>query len=266
MEPAGIPYARVEAIGNDFILTSREVLPHPPDSSLARTLCDRREGIGADGWILLSSGPKEWRIEIFNADGSHARQCGNGLRCVARYLAEQTGKEHFLIHSPSGEHEASILEDGEVSVTLGPSTVGDSVEIVLEGRCWRGRRARVGNPHLVILVEALPDDDTFALHGRGLSTHPMFADGINVEMAAVESPREVSLLVWERGAGATRACGSGAAAVVAVAQESGLVEDRCRVKMPGGDLVVERSVDGQTTIIGEAKVLHRGKIPAPLFR
>lgn len=267
MKPRHIPFTTVDALGNDFILTLARDLPHLPDPETVLRILDADGGTGTDGWIVLSEADGDsWRIDIYNSDGSTARQCGNGLRCVAKFLAAETGRDHFLIHSPSGEHHARIDREGGVTVGLGRSVVGEEIQLLHGGQRFEGTRVEVGNSHLVITLDKLPDENSFTEVGKALANDRIFGDGINLEMVSLVSSREFSMMIWERGAGPTRACGSGAAAALSVLHERGLVESTCQVKMPGGDLLVTRSSDGQVTICGEATIGVSGELSPTFFR
>jgi diaminopimelate epimerase len=205
---------KYHGLGNDFLIAFDE----PVDAELARAVCDRHRGVGADGLIGATREP---RMVLYNADGSRAETSGNGLRCLARALVDvawQRGPE-FAIATDAGSRRVAIATDGSVSVDMGPANID-------------GEHVDLGNPHRVVFVESLdglagperPEENVeFVVTGPG--------DG------------ELSMRVWERGVGETQACGSGASAAAAVAHAKGLVAERVTVHQPGGDVVVDLSGD-----------------------
>ncbi len=249
-----IRFHKMDGLGNDFVVVDPDVDITP---DLVRRLCDRRRGVGADGVLRVSGGNGTVRMEYWNADGSEAEMCGNGLRCVARYAWDRglTTETSFTIETPSGPKQAEMLPDDLVRVELGPVTVGERVE--LEGREFI--TASVGNPHAVTFV-ADPGTVDVAGEGRRIGTdHATFAAGTNVEYVTVEGPGRIRLRVWERGVGETLACGSGMVASAVVARSTGHVAgDRIQVEVPGGAATVV--VDDHTTWLeGPARYVFTGE-------
>ncbi len=252
-------FLKVEGLGNDFVLFEGPA----PSAEQVREWCDRRTGIGADGvlWVTRSDHPQAVaRMGYWNSNGSAAAMCGNGLRCVARYVFEQgwTARRSFTIETAVGLNRARILADGLVRVELGPYRVGSRLEI--GGRCFT--TADMGNPHAVTFVEhrAALEDAPLGTLGPSFQDHPSFPDGVNVEFALV-TEGGFRVRVWERGAGETRACGTGAAAVAAVAARDGRADPATGVELPGGSLGVQLT-DGVAWISGPALVVFSGRIPA----
>ncbi len=246
-------FLKMEGLGNDFV-----VLDGPRDVSAAEVVawCDRRRGIGADGVLVVTQlGEERVRMEYWNADGSPAEMCGNGLRCVAR-LAHDRGwvvGDMFNVVTPTGEREARIGPD--VTVQLGVPEPADREELEIAGTTVRP--IGIGNPHAVVFVDdpsTMPVDEV----GPRVGTDPVFPEGTNVEFAAVRAQNLIELRVWERGVGETQACGSGAAAAAAVAHRLGRVGSETIVRLPGGDLVVTLD-DRGAWLTGPANYVFEGE-------
>ncbi len=240
-------------LANDFLVTLDEVngpeLATTPDDAVR--LCDRRTGIGADGLIHGQApdpnNPDHQGIDVvmvlFNADGSRAEMSGNGIRCLAQALAaaREAVDVTFHILTDAGVRVAEVRQDADdrqatVSVTMGEARPGPVVPTPLaEAIDGRFDTVDVGNPHLVVLVD---EPSTIDLASEGAWLESQFPDGVNVEFIAVTDTDVLELAVWERGAGITQACGTGACASAHVAHRWGLVGDRVRVDMPGGSAEV----------------------------
>jgi diaminopimelate epimerase len=252
-----VDFVKMEGLGNDFVVLEG---PRSVEPSMVVELCDRRRGVGADGVLVVTRlGSDRVRMEYWNADGSAAEMCGNGLRCVARYAHDRgwTESGRFQVETAAGVRRVEVDGD-EVLAELGPASVdGDGVDVAGE---W-AVPARVGNPHAVVFV----DDPTVApveTLGPRIETDPLFPDGANVEFARVRPTGEIDLRVWERGVGETPACGTGAAATVAVAHHLGRAPADTVVHLPGGALGVrlEASVAwlrGPATTVFEGTWLGR---------
>jgi diaminopimelate epimerase len=246
-------FVKMEGLGNDFVVLAG---PLSPTASQIAAWCDRRRGIGADGVLVVSDDAGGVRMEYWNADGSAAEMCGNGLRCVARYARDRgmASEGEFVVNTAVGPRRVTVAADS-VRAEIGPVQVGaGGVEIA----GYRATRVSVGNPHAVVLVEdcyAVP----VAAAGPLFETDPAFPGGVNAEFATVIDFGRIALRGWERGAGETLACGTGAVAAVAAAREGGLVGDAVVVHLPGGDLKVE-IVDGIAWIEGPARTAYRGTL------
>lgn len=242
----------MQGLGNDFV-----VIAGPRDVSKddVTRWCDRRTGIGADGVLVASplDGGRV-RMEYWNADGSAAEMCGNGLRCVARYAVGR-GWVHapsFTVETPVGPRPV-LVNDTTVRALLGEA--GPSGEpFDLAG--FEIQPVSVGNPHAVIVV-----DDPFATPvdavGPLVEGDPAFPERTNVEFVGIDGRRSITLRVWERGVGETLACGSGAAAAVVIAHRRGLTEAAATVHLLGGDLEVDVTDEG-VWIEGPAEVVFSG--------
>ncbi|MEX1217148.1 MAG: diaminopimelate epimerase [Acidimicrobiales bacterium] len=268
-------------LGNDFVIALEEVNgPVQGDGALARALCDRRRGIGADGFILgslpsagsLSSDgrPIDVVMRLWNADGSPAEMSGNGIRCLGQALAmaRDDHEATYVVATDGGVHELIVHDDAvhrlaTVSVTMGVVGNGPVIPPQVSERLGADQHATadLGNPHLVVLVRDLSSVD---LVGGGSWIESQFDAGINVEFIALGSePDSLDLLVWERGAGATQACGTGAVAAATLAHQWGLVGREVRVVMPGGsaEVIVGSSADEEPVLIGPSQHIATIELP-----
>lgn len=234
---------KLHGMGNDFLVLLDADGSHPVNAYMARSLCDRHFGVGADGLIRARTGASAVRMELFNSDGSRAETSGNGLRCLALALAlvadpaPSGGWEgDFLIETEAGLRRARVEqpdEDGEALVTVGMGRAVLGPELTVAGR--RARLVDLGNPHLVVEVD---DPASVDLEVEGPAEETRHSGGINVNYAAADGRGGLRLRTWERGAGSTLACGSGSCASAAAFREWGLVGDRVQVSNPGGPVTV----------------------------
>lgn len=256
---------KAHAFGNDFLLVrEREVAPGADGAALARDLCARHRGVGADGLIIYSDGPRGARMRLLNADGSFSEVSGNGVRCLAAWLARtramRTG-DVVEIDTDAGCKTLELLADdrGRLSfrAAMGQPEDVQRRSIDVEGHPIDAITLRVGNPQCVVLGEVTPE----RLHAIAakLAVHPIFPHGSNVELAAVEAPDRVRILIWERGVGPTEASGTGAcAAAVAAIAYGGAARD-VQVVAPGGAQRVEWRDEG-LFLTGWAEVVFEGKV------
>ncbi|MDD5557338.1 MAG: diaminopimelate epimerase [bacterium] len=266
-------FTKMQGLGNDFILVdAREGDPALAPETVRR-LCDRRLGVGADGLLLLlPSASADWRMRVFNADGGEAEMCGNGVRCLASYLGRRglAGGEELAIETAAGIIRPRI-EGETVTVDMGrPVLDGEGIPCRLAGRIV-GREVEVGgaarritclsmgNPHCVLFVDDL-DGCPVATIGPRIEHDPLFPNRVNVGFARVRSPRRIELRVWERGAGETAACGTGACAAAVAGSLNGLTERAVTVRLPGGELAVRYADDGRVFMTGPAEEVFTGEI------
>jgi diaminopimelate epimerase len=274
-------FHKLQGAGNDFVLLDAFTQPLPSGevASLARRLCDRRFGVGADGLLIVEPSERaDYRMRLYNADGSEATMCGNGIRCVARYLWEHHCPDagSLAIETGAGVRRVHRLSQGRFQVEMGvprlmpsppvspsPNRLGEGEQVVPlshavgEGQGVRANFVHTGAPHLVLFVDSV---DAFPLEtlGAQLERHPQFPDRVNVSVAQVEAPNRVRARVWERGAGATLACGTGACAIVVAGVQMGRLEREVRVQMPGGMLEVEWRPDETLWLTGDAELVFEG--------
>lgn len=266
-----IPFVKMHGLGNDFVvLDGRDAVLPVVDAAFARALADRHTGIGCDQLILLEHSTRaDLRMRIFNGDGSEVDACGNATRAVG------------LLHG-----EAARIETNAGILTAAPSPDGIAVEMGVPRFDWDAiplafamdtlnmplawddltdpTAANVGNPHVVFFV---PDCDAVALADLGpiIEHDVLFPERVNVNVATVTSRCAIRLRVWERGAGLTRACGTGACATAVSAMRRGLVDRQVTVTLPGGNLVIEWRGDGQIVMTGPAMESFRGSFDPAVY-
>jgi diaminopimelate epimerase len=226
-----------------------------------RRLCDVRTGIGSDGVLEVIARETERRAEIriWNPDGSTAEMSGNGTRIAAAWLLRETSAPDVEIAAPGGVVHAAAAPNGLVRQRLGDVVVAADEVLDIAGERLTVVPVAVGNPHAVVLREALSRDDLLRF-GPAIESHPRFRDRTNVQLARPEPRDVVSVLVWERGAGETAASGSSAVAVAAAAVARGWSDSPVRIAMPGGDLVVTIE-GGGATLEGPAEQVCAGETP-----
>jgi diaminopimelate epimerase len=277
-ELAGLSFTKMVGTGNDFVVVDAFQQDLEQPSRAARSLCDRRFGVGADG-LLLVLPPEEGgdvRMRFFNPDGSEAEMCGNGLRCLAKFahLHGQVKGRVMAVETMAGLRLAEILLEGarvaRVRIGLGlPALAPAEIPMLLEGdravdvpveadgRTFRGTAVSLGNPHFVVFQPGVDALD-LAVLGPPIEKHPLFPKRTNVEFVEVVTPSLVKQRTWERGAGETLACGTGAGAVCVAGTLLGKTEPRITVRLRGGDLQVERSESGEVFLEGPAEELYTG--------
>jgi len=244
-----IPFRKMHGLGNDFVVLDQRRDPVRVDATAARALADRRTGIGCDQLLLLEP-PRDARAQVFmrihNPDGSEAEACGNGTRCVASLIADETGQREVLIETVAGLLAATIDVAGIATVDMGTPRldwrdIPLSREIdTLHAGLRRGPLAdpactNMGNPHATFFVDDVEAIDLATL-GPELEHDPLFPERANIGVAEVHDRQTVRFRVWERGVGITRACGSGACAAMVAAHRRGLVGERVTVLLDGGNL------------------------------
>ncbi len=279
MTETSLPFWKIEGLGNDFVLVER-LLPGDP-AVVARRLCDRRRGIGADGVLVVTSGPgNTLLLTIWNADGSEAAMCGNGVRCVAAH-AMLRGWDHSVplhLMTRSGSRVVRTLSwdgrEGRFEVAMGrpdwtPQAIGLdrpdgepllSSPVEVGDRTWTLTAVSMGNPHAVTFVDAL-DEAELQAWGPRLEHHPLFLDRTNVEFVRVDRPDRLEVLVHERGVGPTQACGTGACASLVAAARTGRSARRAEVGLPGGTLEIAWADDDEVFMTGPARLVYAGQWP-----
>ncbi|MGO4348703.1 diaminopimelate epimerase [Paenibacillus sp. MCAF9] len=273
-------FTKMNGLGNDFVVIAGEQQLPENVAELAIQLCNRFFGIGADGLVyILPSEIADFRMRIINSDGSEAEQCGNAIRCVAKYVYDNglTDKEEITIETlGAGAQKVQLtVQDGKVSsvrVDMGepilngqrvPTTI-DAEQVVehpieVDGREFRFTAVSMGNPHCVIYVDDAVNFD-LGTWGPKLETHPLFPRKINVEFVTVNSRTHTDMRVWERGAGPTLACGTGACATVVASVLTGATDRTATVSLKGGDLLIEwNESDNHVYMSGPAAVSFCGE-------
>jgi diaminopimelate epimerase len=281
-------FEKWQATGNDFIICSEQRAEEFTEdlSALAKSICDRHFGVGADGLLLLEKKEEsDFRMRMWNPDGSESEMCGNGLRCIGAHLlahglvdgsahvkiqtsnrtinvefrkpAEWATADRFWVRSDMG---VPVLERSEIPIGgSGKSPViEEDLEIPYFHRWVNFTGVGFGNPHAVIFITGI-DDVPLRDWGPAIENHTeLFPSRVNVEFVQIITPEHVRMRVWERGAGATLSCGSGTAAVQVACHLTGKAGDRLRVDVPGGSLETEYSPEGRVYLSGPAKRVFIG--------
>lgn len=268
-------YFKMNGCGNDFvIIDARTRGALPLSANQARAIADRKEGVGCDQVIAIERSINgDALMRIWNADGGEVDACGNAARCVAWLLMEEGGAASRRIETPAGLLYAERAGDHVISVDMGVPLLRweeiplarpmDTVRMNFSAAGLEGPGAvNMGNPHVVFFV---PDIDSVAIEtiGPKLERDPMFPEGVNVGFAEVRGPEQIRLRVWERGAGLTKACGTGACAAVVAASRQGRTGRRVEVLVDGGSLQIEwRESDDRVLMTGPVELETTGELPA----
>ncbi|MEK5396539.1 diaminopimelate epimerase [Paenibacillus sp. FSL K6-2859] len=272
-------FTKMHGLGNDFIVVFGEQELPSNAAELAITLCNRFFGIGADGLVyILPSERGDFMMRIMNSDGSEAEQCGNAIRCVSKYVYEHglVNSEQIVIETiGAGEQKVTLnVKDGvveTVTVDMGePVLSGLQIPVAIDaepvlsepiesdGTVFKFTAVSMGNPHCVIYVEDAVAFD-LATWGPKLEVHPLFPRKVNVEFATVLNRGRVDMRVWERGAGPTLACGTGACATLVSSVLNGLTDRAAWISLKGGDLYIEwNEEDNHVYMTGPAEVVFTG--------
>jgi len=279
-----VKFTKMQGAGNDFILMEYSEYKKIEDKfpNIAIKLCDRHFGIGADGIFVPIENPKTYADLgwlFYQADGSTAQMCGNGMRCFARFCFDNkiTSKRKFTVETLAGKIVPEVLEDMSIKVNMGkpilePSKVPFKGEKCINAPLWDGitkfnvNAISMGNPHCVIFVK--DDDDINKLakkYGDVIEHHDLFPEKTNVEFVKVKSREEIDVAVWERGCGITLACGTGACASVVAAILNGHCDNKVKVNLPGGVLTIDWSGNSQNCdfdvfMTGSAEYVFDGSI------
>lgn len=271
-------FAKMQGAGNDYVYINcfEEKIDDP--HTLSKRISDRHFGVGSDGLVLIMpSDTCDFRMRMFNADGSEAQMCGNASRCVGKYVYDHgmTDKKEISLETKSGVKKLKLfVEKGRVSrvcVDMGvprfePALIpvlieGDAVidePVVVGDELFRITCVSMGNPHAVIFLSDITGDDLHRI-GAMIENHPLFPERTNVEFVQVLSPQELRMRVWERGAGETLACGTGACASLVAAVANGLADRKATLRLLGGDLEIEwDSISGHLFMTGPAETVFEG--------
>jgi diaminopimelate epimerase len=275
-----IQFIKMHGLGNDFIVVdgTKGPLPAVDLAELARKMCDRHFGIGADGLIfVMPSTVADFRMHIYNADGSIARMCGNGSRCVGKFIhdCKLSEKESVTLETLGGIKVLHLkVEDGEVNVVtvdMGePSTANDDmlqaeVETPYINKStgkFNLTAISMGNPHGVIFVDNVAEinlkDESIALQNN-----PIWLDSANIEFVEIKDRSHARVRVWERGSGETMACGTGACASTIAGVLNGLLEREVTITLPGGDCTITWETNNHVMLTGTVHTVFHGDYPLP---
>ena len=273
------PFLKMNGLGNDFVVVEARSAPFMPTAEEVRAIADRKTGVGCDQLIAIEPcADADAFMRIWNADGGEVSACGNATRCVAWLLTEASEFTKVVIETAAGPLFAERTGPTTVKVDMGPPRLRWDQIPLAEEMDTRGIELQVGpidnphlhtpgavnmgNPHVVFFTEAVADDELVRGAGGLIEHHPLFPEGVNVGFAHVQAPDRIRLRVWERGAGMTRACGTGACAALVAAARRGLTGRTATVEMDGGPLQIEwREEDGHVFMTGPIEVEFTGVLP-----
>jgi diaminopimelate epimerase len=266
-------FTKMHALGNDFIVLDARAAEIREPEALARRLCRRRFGIGADQMLVLAESQKaDFRMLIYNADGGEVEMCGNGIRCLAKYIWDRgfSDKDVLDIETMAGTIRPAragkmvrvdmgepVLEGREIPVDLEGPIVDHPLTV--EDKMFLITCVSMGNPHAVIFIDNL-GGLPLSYYGPKIETHPLFPKRTNVEFVEVLNPEEIRMRVWERGTGETLACGTGASAAAVASALKGLTGREVTVHLVGGDLLTQWARDGHVYMTGPAEEVFEGEI------
>jgi diaminopimelate epimerase len=277
-----LAFTKLHGCGNDYVYVDCTERPLADAPAIARVVSDRRTGIGSDGLILVCpSEAADFRMEMYNADGSRGKMCGNGIRAFAKYVRDHglTDRDRLAVDTDAGvktldlervdgkvarvrvEMGRAELEGPRIPVRAGGRVIEQPLEV--DGRTWNVTCVSMGNPHCVTFDEDPGPLDVAAI-GPGFERHPFFPESVNTEFVRVASRGHLVMRVWERGSGETFACGTGACAVAVAAKLTGRADARVRVELLGGDLDIEVSEDLDVVMTGPAAEVFSGTIEIPV--
>lgn len=261
-------FTKMQGLGNDYVYLDCTKATPVDLPALAVRVSDRHFGVGSDGLICICASEKaDFRMRMFNADGSEGEMCGNGIRCVGKLVYDKglTDKTTLTVETLAGLKTLELtVADGKVSavtVDMGPPQIEAARTITFQGKEYRGLPVSMGNPHFVIPTNGVKEFD-LRIYAPLSAPNPAFPKGVNVEIAEVLSPSHVRMRVWERGSGETLACGTGACATVAALASEGLIGREATVTLLGGDLHIRWDEEsGHIFMTGPAVTVFEGEWP-----
>ena len=275
---SGRPFLKMHGLGNDFVVFDAREAPLALTPALVAAIADRRTGIGCDQLVVIeparSAGADIW-MSIYNADGSEVGACGNASRCVAWLLMEQSGQGEVTIETRAGLLDAERRGPMLVTVDMGPARLDwreiplaeprDTNHLGIEmGKLADPVGISMGNPHAVFFVEDVDAIDLAAL-GPKIEHHPLFPERTNVEIVQKLGEARLRMRVWERGAGITSACGTGACASLVAAARRGITGRAAELVLDGGTLAIEWLEDGHVLMTGPVAISFAGRLDAGLL-
>lgn len=277
-----LKFTKMEGLGNDYVYVQDFGAPMKNAPAISRLVSDRHFGIGSDGLILIGDSDKaDFRMRMFNADGSESEMCGNGIRCVGKYVYDHglTRKTGVTVETLAGIRKLQFILAGDkvasVRVDMGPAILEprkipvdadgkDFIdrEITVDGKPYRVTAVSMGNPHAVIRVDSVDGLDLEAI-GPSFEHHKLFPNRVNTEFVQVISKKEVRMRVWERGSGETLACGTGACATAVACFLNGWTDRNVTIHLTGGDLQIEWGESGTVYMTGTATTVFEGEYLLP---
>lgn len=279
--PKMLPFTKMEGIGNDYVYVWLEDLDSPvtDPAPLAIFMSDRNYGVGGDGLVLIGKSKKaDFRMRMFNNDGSEGNMCGNASRCVGKFLYEHkhTDKTTITLETKSGIRTLVLTVEKNkvtgVTVDMGKPVIkphdipmkadGEtfiSREIIVSGKAVKGTGVSMGNPHFVVPMQNIADLD-LPLIGPNFEHHELFPERVNTEFIEVISRDKIRMRVWERGSGETLACGTGACATLVACVLNNYTNKKAIVELRGGELIIEWADDGIVYMTGPAREVFSGEI------
>lgn len=259
---SGLDFVKAHAYGNDFVLVHEAAAAQRDWSALARAICRRHHGPGADGLIVYRLTPEGGRMHLYNADGSRAELSGNGVRCLAALIVRsRPDVREVVIETDAGPKRAALVEVDRhryrFETAMGPPEAVRRLHLDVDDAKLEVVALRVGNPQCVVLNAPIDEDHLYRL-GPAVSAHPAFPEGTNVELLRVDGPLRVTIRIWERGVGPTASSGTGACAAAVAAALYGGASRAVEVISPGGTQHVEWRADG-LYLTGWAEVVLEGR-------
>lgn len=273
---AEIPFTKMHGLGNDFVIIDSREQPISITPEAIKKIADRHYGVGCDQLVILSHSQRaDCRVHFYNADGSESGACGNASRCIAALMMYETGRSVATIATNAGMLNCDLSEDGWITVNLGKARTGwqaiplasesDTLHVdIAEGPLNDATCVNVGNPHATFFVDDVDAVD-LATYGAALEKHSMFPENANIEIVQVVSRDHIRARVWERGAGETLACGTGACAAAIAAIRRELCDRTVLVNLPGGDLEVTLHTNMDVALSGPVDVSFAGVMDEALW-
>lgn len=281
---AATRFRKMNGLGNDFVVLDGRAAPIRLTGGQVRRIADRKEGVGCDQLIVLENSPEgaDAYMRIYNADGGEVEACGNAARCIAQVLSQETGRTQVTIETAPAILGAQVHADGSVTIDMGePRFRWDEIPLAEEFHDTTGIELQVGpidapvlhtpsvvnvgNPHCIFWVKDVNAHD-LARIGPILEHHPLFPERANISLAQVTGPGAITLKVWERGAGLTRACGTAACAAAVAAARKKLTGREVTVTLPGGPLHILWRDDNHIQMTGPARLDYEAELDPALLR
>lgn len=263
-----IHFSKMHGLGNDFVVVERISQAFSREKDFAKKFSDRYRGIGFDQLLVIdSSSHADFACRIFNADGSEAEQCGNGMRCVARFIQEKklSPKKSLTLETKAGIIETTIQDFDSIIVNMGPPQLNGTCDLKIDNNLIALTLISMGNPHAVISVTSVNDFPVVPL-GHAISTHSTFPKGVNVGFMQIINRDHIRLRTFERGAGETCACGTNSCAAVVAGISNGLLDKKVKVELAHGHLWIEWDGEKQPVMMtGPAAWVFDGTITVGLF-